>query len=837
MRLAHDAQGVVDFLTSVHPDGPWVVSAINRDHPEESQRINSQIFGPGSRGDLAVWLDRFNSPRPHHSEVGLWTGYNIYYAVNPLREGVRRANKLDVSAVRYLHVDLDPRAFVPGEDGEGTNEERAAYLQKEIERIAAKLGAPPNDIPKPHVAVLSGGGCNALWRLEEPIRLDHTAEKAEEAERFNIALAVAFGGDHCHDVSRILRMPYTVNWPDEGKRQKGRVAAMTRVLWTSADSYPLGLFRSVEPRQTNGVGSGRGRPKTIVPGSVEPITDVSRIASYAKYKERVTDKLLKAIALGVDADPEHWKGDRSAVLLFVACQMLRAGIPEAQVYAVITQPTFGCSAHVLKHKSGARRVAQRTIDRAKDLMEGDEGDDGGGGGEGGSGIGYSLLDMNDQFFVVGDYGAKCVVMQESKDPVNGRPMLRVQSPDHFYNRFAHRTIVPPAFGKKEPSPVNLAKWWFHHPRSRRVERVAFAPGRELPDNIYNLWQGFAVDPVPGDAHLPYLEHLRVSLCNEDEANYRYLLGWLAQAVQHPDRPGQVVVVLRGGQGTGKGTFANYFGRLWGRHYMQVMQTKHLVGEFNHHLADLVVLFADEAFFAGDKTNADVLKGLITEERLATTRKHYDTEQVDNFLHIIMASNKSWVVPTDGDDRRYFVLDLPQIQHPPDYFPRLRKSMDLVEDGGQGGLCNLLYFLQTYDLSSHDPWKRPRTSGLTTQKLLTLSAMNDWWYDKLHAGMMPRGRKWRDPVPTDELWNDYILHATKTSDRREKKVTFGKELHALVPGVRTVTRKVKVWNDDARAEEQVSSRCYEFPGLAECRRLWDEKMGTTTAWTDPDDPDF
>jgi hypothetical protein len=675
--------------------------------------------------------------------------------------------------------------------------------------------------------VSSGGGCNALWRLAEPIRLDRTVEKAEEVERYNIALVTAFGENNCHDVSRILRMPHTVNWPNETKKKKGRQPALSSVLWESADALPIGLFRQVEPRQTNGVGSGRGRPKTMIPGSVQPITDVAEIRRYAKFKENITDSLLSLIKLGLDAPEAQdvaWAGDGSRLVLRVAGELMRAGVPDPQIFAIITEPSFGCSAHTLKHRGGSRRAAQRAMDRARDTQDAD-------------GNGDTLLELNDEYFVVKDLGNKCLVVHDTHDPVTGRKELRYLTPEQFYLGNANRKIkiAAPEGSKKAAVMVNRGAWWFEHRRRHEYARLAFSPGRELAGDVYNLWQGFAVDPVPGDKHLPFLEHIRVAVCDEDEVNYRYLLGWMADAVQNPARPGQVAVVMRGGQGTGKGTVAHYFGKLWGRHYMQVTNPEHLVGRFNSHLADLVVLFADEAFFAGDKEHESVLKTIITEERRTSEMKYANVEQGQNYLHLIMASNKTWVVPTDADDRRYFVLDLPPMIHDESYFPTLRRSMDLVEDGGEGGLCNLLYFFQTYDLSGWRSKDRPRTKGLSTQKMLSLPAEQDWWHSRLTEGTMPQGRAWLDPMPITELFNDYITHATKLSGgaRKLSKNTFCKSMKDWIPGLRDTHTSTWVHDEETREKKRRRTLCYQFPALGECRKLWDARMGTTAAWPDED----
>ena len=68
-----------------------------------------------------------------------------------------------------------------------------------------------------------------------------------------------------------------------------------------------------------------------------------------------------------------------------------------------------------------------------------------------------------------------------------------------------------------------------------------------------------------------------------------------------------------------------------------------------------MLFADEAFFAGDRSHESILKALITEETLMIEPKGVDPFAVRNCLHLIMSSNNDWVIPAGADARRYFVL--------------------------------------------------------------------------------------------------------------------------------------------------------------------------------------
>ena len=75
------------------------------------------------------------------------------------------------------------------------------------------------------------------------------------------------------------------------------------------------------------------------------------------------------------------------------------------------------------------------------------------------------------------------------------------------------------------------------------------------------------------------------------------------------------------------------------------------------MIDILILFADEAFWAGDKSSEGALKTLITEEDRLIESKGKDAFQVKNFTRLMIASNKSWVVPTELEDRRFLIVDV------------------------------------------------------------------------------------------------------------------------------------------------------------------------------------
>ena len=86
-------------------------------------------------------------------------------------------------------------------------------------------------IPRPTAAVDSGGGCQCFWRLH-----DDEVVAPDAAEALNQMLAAMLDGDVAVvDVSRIMRLPGTMNPPGKKKRWRGRVDTPTRMVladWT-----------------------------------------------------------------------------------------------------------------------------------------------------------------------------------------------------------------------------------------------------------------------------------------------------------------------------------------------------------------------------------------------------------------------------------------------------------------------------------------------------------------------------------------------------------------------------------------------------------------------------
>lgn len=794
----------LEFLQWWLPNGPWCLAAIHPDERDRRDYIRSRVFMPGDEEALQAWLTQHND-------------HNLYYTANqakprkdwPARKETsqsERPMREDLARMICLHVDIDPRA---GED-----------VLEEQDRISKLLRSKsPKGLPSPTAIIFSGGGFQALWRLKEPLDIRDLAH-AEDLARYNLQIRNLLDGDSAQDLSRVLRLPGTINWPNKRKLAKGREPKLACVLERHDDRlYDLREFIQAPEIQTDsaptpGVGgrkpAAKARPKVEVGGNIH------RLASMDELPESVPGSVKMIIVQGDNPDdPDQFNGDRSKAVWFVVCELVRQKVPDEVIFSVITDSSFGISAHVLDQPR-SEKYALRQIERAHEYA-----------------IDSDLLDFNERFAVVVNFGGRCRVIEEIWDTKLGRSTLSLMTFDDFRNAYLpHRK----ALSDSEKMP--LAEWWLRHPQRRQYDRVVFRPNEEDTDNCYNLWRGFGVEPAPGDCSA-FLDHVRTVLCGGDEDSYIYVLRWMARAVQMPGEPGQVALVLKGRMGTGKSFFARTFGRLFGRHYLSVSDSKRLVSNFNFHLRDCVLLFADEAFYAGDKKHESILKALITEEMIAIEAKGKDIEMGSNCLHVIMASNDDWAVPASMDDRRFFVLEVKDsARNSHEHFQAIQNQMET------GGYSALLDMLLKMDLRGFNVRQRPRNTALETEKLMSLEPVEAYWYECLMNGDLglldSKTSTWPDLVPRAQVYDEVrrrlpsgsrltnIALSKKFQQKLLPPGTGDKDLRA--PGTRTWT--------DHQGNERTTTRplAWALPTLEECRAWWEKRFGKPTQpWPDTADP--
>jgi hypothetical protein len=421
----------------------------------------------------------------------------------------------------------------------------------------------------------------------------------------------------------------------------------------------------------------------------------------------------------------------------------------------------------------------------------------------------AIEEMNAKHFWV-RMGKDDVIGRE--DDASGVVFQKVRA---LYSEYANRKVKLGEDDKGNEKFQPLFPAWLEAKNRRSYRKVVFSPPpRVCGDEDYNLWRGYDVAPVPGDCQL-FLEHLEHIICSNNQEHYHYLLNLLALTIQEPGTPSEVATVLRGEPGTGKGTFVRALGRVFGKHFVHLDKVEQLAGTFNAALSGKVIVFADEAFWAGDKREIGALKRLVTEPTLHVVRKGIDGVDEANHIHLFMATNDEWSIPAQLKERRFFALHVSSSKlGDTAYFNRLESHLFA------GGLAAFVHLMMTRPIDRDLVRSVPRTDELRTQQNQSLSLELKWWQECLFDEKMP-GDGWAEWVPVSLIFEAYELWARGRSGRVLDKLEFGRRMSKYVSAGKAKAKRVN----------GSIERCIEVYGLEEARKTFDSALGTNTEWPD------
>jgi Family of unknown function (DUF5906) len=425
-----------------------------------------------------------------------------------------------------------------------------------------------------------------------------------------------------------------------------------------------------------------------------------------------------------------------------------------------------------------------------------------------------IEDINERHFVIRNIGGKCLIGEMVPNRAGSGQMLSLQSIEAFRAWYDNRYVTV-LDHKRNEKRLPLGTYWMGHSKRRGYEGVDLVPDapQELPDGKLNLWRGFGVEPKKGDWSLLH-EHVYKVLADGDVKAAEYIFRWVAWSFQHPGVRAEVALVTQGGKGSGKGVFLRAVARCFGEHGMQITNQEHLVGRFNGHLRHCLFLFADEAFWAGDKRSESVLKGLITEPTLTIELKGIDAVQWPNRLHVAMAANADWVVPASAGERRYAVFKCADTyvrghgneEVSKAYFKALHQELD------NGGLEAMLYDLLHWDLGDWHPRQIYETGALRQQKAQSLLPLAEWFVLLLEDGKLP-GCSFIDDRKDFATTRALVENATQRVPRRR---------HYL--SEKAMGDFLKKQGCTSGKSQDRAARGWNFPPLSQMRAAWSRQYG-------------
>ncbi len=427
--------------------------------------------------------------------------------------------------------------------------------------------------------------------------------------------------------------------------------------------------------------------------------------------------------------------------------------------------------------------------------------------------------------------SKAFILYE--DRVEPGSIQFVRPADFKEEQANNKTMVwgpPNAKGKSKLVEKSKGAIWLTHKERRTYYGITCDPIYKGA-TLFNMWKGFGRTPDEnaGTCEL-FKEHVYNNVCGQDDELYFWLMGFFAHMIQKPEQKPGVAVVMKGLKGTGKSIIGEVIGALLRKpQNVSVSQASHLVGKFNAHLAQALLVRVEEAFWSGDRASGGTLKDMITSDTVKIEYKGQDVVELPSLHRYIMTSNEEWVVPASWDERRFAVFNVGtgRKQDRP-YFRRMMRELR------NGGYERLMWELTQFDLSTVDVGKAPITVGLADQKLASLQNVEKWWYNVLVEGEAPFLDGMSDFDEEDTSWEESgvevpcgdvrVAYETFIRTRRFEgdplaNAAFGKRLSAMCPMQRV------------RATTKGGSRpwSYRMPSLTDCRKSFADFVGQDIQW--------
>jgi hypothetical protein len=334
-------------------------------------------------------------------------------------------------------------------------------------------------------------------------------------------------------------------------------------------------------------------------------------------------------------------------------------------------------------------------------------------------------------------------------------------------------FVQPSDGSNRP--IRAEKFWKEH-QWRHERTIVFKPGGTADPKEFNLWRGFGVEPCKGwQKQRRLLRHILQIICRRDKTKFKYLIRWLAWAVQNPDKHSEVIVVLKSRkQGTGKSTLGAVMLQIFGPHGALVDDKDRLLGRFNDWLETKSFVLGEEIMWAGDHRSTDKLKSMVTADTIQVERKNGAIREIKNRLHPMMTTNHDHAVDAGVGDRRNFVCDVSD-EHAsdPSWFGPLYRDLKA------GGINEFLWFLQNLQLGDWHPRQIIKTAEATEQQRMSADSICQWARACIEAdaivgaqGFYAAPHELGTKIASETLREAYTGYCKQQSLRAVNGVSFG-----------------------------------------------------------------
>jgi hypothetical protein len=713
-----NTDAIRDFMSRVVP---WPKS-------DEPGYINLHTHLPGGLFDgvavqtVDAFLREVEKARPRDR--------NIYFCLSQQR-GAAVRNQLNATVLRAIWIDLDV-----GPDKPYKTSKQALT---EFKRFLDETG-----LPKPSAMVASGsGGFHVYWFSKVPLIPGVWRMYAEALKALMVRHNLLTDLGSTADSARVLRVPGTLNW----KHDPPKPVTLMPLDGTEYDLSTFTALQGVAPAPGSARSYRSRGPLPQLPARYKgkPNTDLIVVKDEdlpPGFPPMPAEQIRECLDR-IPNDKVSWeRWNTIGMRIFAACDGEDYGLPEWKrwsdtlvkegkdsceerwnTYHTSPPTRTGAGAlvnevrritgnerwlptaswpHVDPHQ--ARNVANSQWPDWSDPLD------------------FQDVPINEAVARVNAAGYFVLTLNGDIYKIEPGGGVIVQKREGFTTLFACRQARD-----DHGILVSAGSAWKRSPERREFDAIGYWPdNHDRPVKAYNLWQGWGVEPKEGDCQIIY-DHILDVIANGNSAKADFILDFSAHMIQRSwEKPG-VALVTRGRKGTGKTLLTRILARIVGtRNTLITASGKKLFQQFNWHVADKLLIGAEEAFFAGNNEQNDQLKHLITGDEIEVEQKFGQRISMKSMHRVIMTSNHDQVVAASDDERRFFVCDVSDKRRGDDvYFSPLVR---VTKGEDEATLAAFMYELRTRDINGWTAEKAARNASsidLARQKLLSLEPPLQW----------------------------------------------------------------------------------------------------------------
>jgi hypothetical protein len=397
-------------------------------------------------------------------------------------------------------------------------------------------------------------------------------------------------------------------------------------------------------------------------------------------------------------------------------------------------------------------------------------------------------------------------------------------------------------GTLKKQRISPAVLWLTHQKSREADTIVFDLLDKENSNprVFNLYRGLAIEREDAiynsEDERIFSDHIRDVWCNGDSKMSDYSLDSLAHLIQKPGVKMGTVILLKGGQGAGKGAPINIVARILGEeHFIQSLTIDSVTGRFqDEKIKTNLWTFLDECLYGKDKKQAAAMKGLVSENRRRIETKFVNPITIANHSNFIAASNHDNMMFVEHSNRRYICLEVNDkftgvsSASTKAYFDRFLAIKP----------AHIAHMLYNRDISKFNPREFPSTEYQRYQKVLNFDTIYLFVEECLQRGyfviefphendeLIQTPDVWEQGggvMNKDSLYNAYSASATHACNKYnsvENSTSFFATLQKLI--------KCENCKVGSRGEQ---SRCLRFSTLGQSRLNFQSGVSETEwKWT-------